>query len=117
MEQRRLIITGVVSCLAIFGLSLGIAAAGPPFLTDDPDPVPYHHWEFYTFASGDQAGSTRLVNWPAIEINNGVAPNTQLHLIVPATQFSAGGQSYTTVGDTELGVKYRILTEARNWPR
>ena len=23
------------------------ALAGPPFVTDDPEPVDYQHWEFY----------------------------------------------------------------------
>ena len=38
------------------GLSLILAAptfAGPPFLTDDPEPVDYQHWEFYVFGNGD----------------------------------------------------------------
>jgi len=24
-----------------------VAVAGPPFVTDDPEPVDYRHWEFY----------------------------------------------------------------------
>ena len=27
--------------------------AGPPFLTDDPEPVPFKHWEFYLFSTVD----------------------------------------------------------------
>ncbi len=27
--------------------------AGPPFLTDDPEPVPFKHWEFYVFSTVD----------------------------------------------------------------
>ena len=37
------------------GLSLALMArlcAGPPFLTDDPDPVDFQHWEAYLFTSG-----------------------------------------------------------------
>ena len=29
-----------------------LATAGPPFQTDDPEPVPYQHFEFYTFSIG-----------------------------------------------------------------
>jgi hypothetical protein len=90
--------------------------AGPPFITDDPDPVPYHHWELYTFASGDRTMSTNSVEAPAIEINNGVAPNTQLHLIVPEAHYSQPGMSATGVGDTEFGVKYRFVTETPSRP-
>jgi hypothetical protein len=31
--------------------------AGPPFLTDDPEPVPFKHWEFYLFGTVDAPGS------------------------------------------------------------
>jgi hypothetical protein len=30
----------------------GAANAGPPFRTDDPEPVEYQHYEFYTFSTG-----------------------------------------------------------------
>jgi hypothetical protein len=30
--------------------------AGPPFLTDDPEPVDFQHWEAYLFALGDHTG-------------------------------------------------------------
>ena len=41
------------------GLNLVLAVrtnAGPPFLTDDPEPVDYQHWEAYLFTLGDHAG-------------------------------------------------------------
>jgi hypothetical protein len=28
------------------------AVAGPPFVSDDPEPTPYHQFEIYTFNSG-----------------------------------------------------------------
>lgn len=102
-------------CLATLGAA-GMAWAGPPYLTDDPEPVPYHHWELYTFATRDQARSTTIVNGPALELNNGVAPNTQLHLIVPETYSSQDGTSARGVGDVEAGVKYRFLGETKDRP-
>ena len=30
-----------------FALGLLVAWGGPPFVTDDPEPVEYRHWEFY----------------------------------------------------------------------
>ena len=30
----------------------GPASAGPPFITDDPEPVDYGHWEVYGFSAG-----------------------------------------------------------------
>jgi hypothetical protein len=33
----------------------GFAIAGPPFRTDDPEPVDYQHYEFYTLSTGSHA--------------------------------------------------------------
>ena len=44
-----------VAYLAVIGLALckpELAQAGPPFMTDDPEPVDYQHYEFYTFSTG-----------------------------------------------------------------
>ena len=51
-----------------------------------------------------------------MEVNNGVAPNTQLHLIIPQTSFSQTGSSAKGLGDIEAGVKYRFLTETKSRP-
>ena len=37
----------VFCALALLGVA-GAARGGPPFVTDDPEPVDYQHWEFYT---------------------------------------------------------------------
>jgi hypothetical protein len=92
--------------------------AGPPFLTDDPEPVDYQHWEAYIFTLGDHSSSGYNVEGPALELNYGVLPDTQLHLIVPMT--TVGGNSTPTasgLGDTEFGVKYRFLHETNWWPQ
>lgn len=113
MARLRCCITlGVVLLLT----GAHFALAGPPFLTDDPEPVPTHHWEFYTFATGDRTRSTNSVVGPAIELNNGVAANTQIHLIIPETYFSQDGMSAHGLGDLEAGVKYRFLTETKTRP-
>ena len=104
-----------------FALILVLAAhtfAGPPFLTDDPEPVDYQHWETYLFASGDHTSGSYAINGPALEVNYGVLPDTQLHLIVPMT--TVGGDhvpSVSGLGDTEFGIKYRFLHETNGWPQ
>ena len=43
------------------GIMLALAAtafAGPPFLTDDPEPVPYKHWELYLFSTVDASSKS-----------------------------------------------------------
>jgi len=92
--------------------------AGPPFLTDDPEPVDWNHWEFYVFGQGDEASPYRAVSGPAVEMNYGVLPNTQLHLIAPLANFSPAGSGWASgYGDTEVGVKYRFMQETDAVPQ
>ena len=92
--------------------------AGPPFLTDDPEPVDYQHWEAYLFANGDHTSGGYSINGPAVELNYGALPDTQLHLIVPMTTVGGGGApTISGLGDTEFGIKYRFLHETNGWPQ
>jgi hypothetical protein len=69
--------------LAICTLIAGVAPclAGPPFFTDDPEPVELRHNEFYAFGTLDHVDGASTISDPAIEYNRGVAPNTQFHLV------------------------------------
>ena len=94
------------------------AHAGPPFLTDYPEPVPYHHSEFYVFATDDQTANGKSVALPAIEYNYGIWPQMQLHLVVPyAESIPRGGASTAGIGDVEAGVKVRLLDETADRPQ
>lgn len=105
----------VCSCCLLPAVRL---PAGPPFLTDDPVPVDYHHWEAYLFATGDRTVADNTTQGPAAELNYGVAPDTQLHLVIPLTTFTAAGQAAATgLGDLELGVKYRFAQETAGHPQ
>jgi Putative MetA-pathway of phenol degradation len=104
------------------GLILFLAAAalaGPPFLTDDPVPVDYEHWEAYLFTMGDDhPGSGYAIQGPAVEVNYGALPDTQLHLATSLTTVGGGGNSTQSgFGDTELGIKYRFVHETNGWPQ
>ncbi len=100
-------------------LTAGLAAlapvpahAGPPFQTDDPEPVDYQHYEFYTFAQGTHVSGDTSGVGPAFEFNYGLIPNGQFHVIAPmAFDSPAGGPSQFGYGDTELGFKYRFIQE------
>ncbi len=97
------------------------AHAGPPFQTDDPDPVEYHHFEMYAFelsdSTGKNAGGT-VLEAPAYEVNYGAAPGLQLHLVVPpsAVFHPMGGPTNYGIGDTELGAKIRFVKETKHVP-
>ncbi len=89
-----------------------LAFAGPPFLTDDPEPVEYKHQELYLFSTFDKTNNSRIVQGPAVEYNIGAAPNLQLHMDAPFTYFSPkGSSSCHGFGDVELGMKYRFINE------
>jgi hypothetical protein len=95
----------------------GLVFAGPPFLTDDPEPVELHHYELYIATMQTLTSSGRTGTGPQIEFNYGAVPDVQLHVIAPlAFAEPAGGTRSYGYGDTELGVKYRFLQESENVP-
>ena len=114
---RALVIRFGRLLLPVLSLS-GALRAGPPFLTDDPEPVDLHHWEAYLFGAGDRTADGSAVSGPAAEFNYGVLPDTQLHLVVPAARVvPSGGGATTGLGDTELGIKYRFVHESDVTPQ
>jgi hypothetical protein len=91
------------------------ALAGPPFKTDDPEPVPYQHIEFYTFTSGTHVNGDTGGVGPAFEFNYGMIPDGQFHIIVPAAFDSpAGVPTAFGLGDVEIGFKYRFIQEDKD---
>jgi hypothetical protein len=92
--------------------------AGPPYTTDDPEPVPFHHWEVYLSGTRTTDGSDRAGDAPHFEGNYGAAPGLQLHLIVPLSYARPGGGTTTWgLGDVELGAKYRFVEETEGRPQ
>jgi hypothetical protein len=101
-------------------LNLVLAArvwAGPPFLTDDPVPTDYRHWETYLFASGYHEGGGYIIDGPAVELNYGALPDTQLSLTIPMTSVGGNMGAATGLGDVLLGAKYRFVHETNGWPQ
>jgi hypothetical protein len=91
--------------------------AGPPYVTDDPDPVEFQHWEVYVASLPIHTMSSWSGSLPQLEINYGAAPNLQLHAIMPEG-FEAphhGGPQFS-YGDTELGFKYRFVKDTESTP-
>jgi len=87
------------------------ALAGPPYLTDDPEPTDYRHFEIYAFTQGQSAqGDTG--GQSGIDFNYGGAPNLQLTATVPMDyDFPSGAPAEDGLGNIELAVKYRFLTQ------
>jgi hypothetical protein len=91
--------------------------AGPPFLTDDPEPVEYQHSEFYIATQMTKTEDGTEGTLPQIEYNYGAAPNMMVHIVIPyAFSDPENGSSESGLGDVELGVKYRFLQETAHRP-
>ncbi len=116
VSRRRAIETALVCAGGLCAATL--ARCGPPFVTDDPEPVEYQHFELYLASVYQHGPGDSNGTLPHVEINYGAAPDVQLHLIAPAAfeAPSAGARQYG-YGDTELGVKYRFIEEAGDRPQ
>jgi hypothetical protein len=116
-----------VLLLAIFLTSMSrFLSAGPPFQTDDPDPVPFRNYEFYIFGGMDGTPVEIDPTGPAAEFNWGAAPNLQLHAIFPLGAImpsdnplylpGAVGPNAYGLTDMELGAKYRFVNQSKYVP-
>lgn len=86
--------------------------AGPPYVTDDPEPVEFRHWEFYLATQDSITRDAASGTAPHIEVNYGAWPGLQLHVIAPlAYARPSGGPTFYGMGDIELGAKVRFLDE------
>ena len=112
---------GSILAAVLLTLATAAAHAGPPFQTDDPDPVEFRHFEMYAFelsdGTGKNAGGT-VLEVPGYEVNYGVVPNVQLHLVFPisASFAPSGGPVNYGVSDTEVGAKIRLVKESKSIP-
>ncbi len=113
--RRTAVRLGVVLAVA---LAASTARAGPPFLTDDPEPVDVDHWEAYVFSTYDRPHGSADVQAPAFEVNLGAAPELQLHVVVPwAWDRPNVGAASSGPGDVELGFKLRLVDETAGRPQ
>jgi hypothetical protein len=108
----------IVLLAAVFGLWARVAYGGPPFVTDDPEPVDYQHWEVYFASEESKIGGDWSGTAPHLEVNYGAVPDLQLHLIAPLVYDSPpAGAGHYGPGDIELGAKYRFIQETNGLPQ
>jgi hypothetical protein len=114
-NKRKIICIGFVVFLSI---QLCKAEDGPPFLTDDPQPVQFRHWEYYVSSVGTFQQKTWSGTLPHFEVNYGIIKNIQIHLLLPVNfnyiQHEGARIGYT---DTEFGIKYCFVQETENRPQ
>jgi hypothetical protein len=108
----------VAALLLTTALARHAAWAGPPFLTDDPEPVEPRHWEFYLASQWSGTRQAASGTAPHIEVNYGALPELQLHVIVPAVlAWQSGRPVEYGLGDVELGAKFRFVDEGEWRPQ
>jgi hypothetical protein len=96
--------------LVVLALALPTAAlAGPPFLTDDPEPTDTGHWEIYAPLAEAEGRHGQFDGALGAEINYGAAHDVQVTLGLPAAFAHGGGGWHWGRGDVEASVKYRFF--------
>lgn len=96
-------------CLLSAGIIFNSAWAGPPFITDDPEPVEYKHWEINYAVSDTLSQGSASAGMPSIDINYGIAPEVQIHAQPRYSYEKTTTNRRFGIDDTEVGVKYRFL--------
>jgi hypothetical protein len=97
-----------------FLIAAGAADAGPPFVTDDPEPPPPGGWEInIPFILEHTPGITEM-DAPLFDLNYGL-PDIQLKLEIPI-KIVRDDSSGTTAGagDLLIGVKWRVFISEKS---
>jgi hypothetical protein len=102
-----------VGSLPVVGVWLALlvqpAMAGPPFVSDDPEPTDTFHFEIYTFDYGTNT-RTGTAGEAGIDFICGAAPDPRLTATLPEGYNStAGGSTHVGLGNIELAAKYCFL--------
>jgi hypothetical protein len=90
------------------------ALAGPPYVTDDPEPTDTGQFENYLYVQGTRAQGAFAAPEAGIEINYGAFPETQLSASVPLNPNPGPGGMGLVWAPLGTGVKYRFLDEDEN---
>jgi hypothetical protein len=91
--------------------------AGPPYLTDDPDPVDYGTFEVIPAFTLDRTADGEEIAGPVADCNYGVAPDMHLNLQAGfVRELPEGGPSESGFGDLRVALKWRFHKESGDAP-
>ncbi len=120
-------VSGTLLLLLALACAYPACAQGPPYQTDDPVPVDYHHYEFYIFGAADGTPVEMDSVGPAFEFNWGAIPRVQIPAVLPWGVLgpqnrpldAPAGQGQTIFGltDMELGAKIAYIKESKYIPQ
>ncbi|MGZ3298234.1 MAG: transporter [Asticcacaulis sp.] len=110
MKRPVIVLCGLVL------LCPAVAFAGPPFISDDPEPVDTGHSETFLFTAGSNSHDG-MAGASGVDFNYGFMKDAHLNIVVPyAYDSPAGGKTATGIGNVEVAVKYRFLhQETSGW--
>jgi hypothetical protein len=98
---------------ALLALAPAISLAGPPYITDDPEPTDYQHYEIYLFANGARARDG-LSGESGVDFNYGALPDLQLTAVLPlGYSLPDGAGAQIGPANIELAAKYRFLHQSQ----
>lgn len=108
---------GLIVITAIFS---GVAMAGSPFLTDDPDPGVYGQHELFLFgilSDTDVVLEEPYLLAPVLGYDWTALPNFQLSIAIPYAWNTSNIHAEHGMDDIQLGFKYRFLEETETRPQ
>jgi outer membrane putative beta-barrel porin/alpha-amylase len=107
-ESKR----SIPAALCLVALA-NVAIAGPPFVTDDPEPPAPGGWEInIPFIIEHTAGGTEM-DAPLFDLNYGL-PNLQLKFEAPVKIVQQKSNKAVGLGDPLLGIKWRFLSNEKS---
>src|ERR1700721_1609370 len=88
-------------CAGVLAVVAGTAIAGPPYVSDDPEPTDYQHYEIYLFTDGMTArdGTSGA---SGVDFNYGGMPDLQLTAVTPVA-FDSPTAGSTVAGRGNIG--------------
>jgi len=105
-------------CVALLAGAAAPAFAGPPFFTDDPEPVQFRRYEIYLAAEYEHDTGEVSGSLPLLEVNYGAAPNLQLSTGIPIAYRRASNTAAAYLASSaEFGTKFRFVQEDAGRPQ
>jgi len=96
-------------------LTGGLAYAGPPLLTDDPEPTEQGHWEINLATTATLRGHTWTDNLPLLDASYGLLDAVEVSFDLPfVLGDGAGHGSHGGIGDADIGTKWRFMKQDKD---
>jgi hypothetical protein len=99
-------VRGLLALAIVLGAATP-AWAGPPYVTDDPQPTDVGHWEIYNFVDGGHTPGVTSGE-AGFDLNYGAVKDMQLTLVLPAA-YVDGGAFDVGGGQIEAAAKFKLL--------